>query len=144
MHTILLYIVVANLFSSSLPQESQTNLRRSLSLALKNGGSLIFSCQQASPNMSSLCHDGFPAEVFSKGGKEICTDEWAGKIITDGDAPEGVKIPHADFTVVVTSWFKVSDLDDFFFAEGMGFATVGKDKFQVIEIEHDEGTEMME
>ena len=87
----------------------------------------------------------FPQKCSPREEGRSARTSGAGKIITDGGTPpEGVKIPHADFTVVVTSWFKVSDLEDFFFAEGMGFATVGKDKFQVIEIEHEEGTEMME
>jgi hypothetical protein len=129
-------------------EESQSNLNKSLSWALSTGGQIIFACQQASPNMSDLCHAGFPKEVFGKAGKDVCNEVHAAAIITDEDAEKlatgGIKIANPKFTLLVTSWFEVNDVDDFCFAEGMGFSGVGKDKFQIITVDHGEGTPLIE
>jgi len=126
-------------------EESQANLRAVLSTALANGKQIVFACQQASPAMGDLCHDGFPVETFTAGA--IATDAWAEKIVTDDDAKQytaGMKMANAKFNMIVSSWFAVEDMEDFLFADGMGFAKIGKAPFQIIEIEHEEGTELIE
>ena len=84
--------------------------------------------------------------ALKKGGKEIITDQHAKKIITDADAKStgNVKIPNKEFAVAVTSYFEKEDLDDFLFAKGMAFGSIGKKAFQIISIKYEEGTPLLD
>ena len=46
--------------------------------------------------------------------------------------------------VVVTSYFEKEDLDDFLFAKGMAFGSIGKKAFQIISIKYEEGTPLLD
>mmetsp|Transcript_11507 Transcript_11507/g.16983 ORF Transcript_11507/g.16983 Transcript_11507/m.16983 type:complete len:377 (-) Transcript_11507:61-1191(-) len=130
---------------SSTQEEAQHTLRHALSFCMQKGLDLVISCQQASPSFSSnLCCDTFPLEVFKEGGACLKTNEWADKIVLDEHSPEGVKLSRENFTVTVTSWFSVENLDDFFFAEGMGFEKMPKEDFQLIVIKHPEGEDLLD
>jgi hypothetical protein len=127
-------------------EESRVALNKSLSSALKNGHLMVLACQESNPDMDALCYDGFPLDALKKGGKEIITDQHAKKIITDADAKStgNVKIPNKEFAVAVTSYFEKEDLDDFLFAKGMAFGSIGKKAFQIISIKYEEGTPLLD
>jgi hypothetical protein len=135
-------------------EESRVALNKSLSSALKNGHLMVLACQESNPDMDALCYDGFPLDALKKGGKEIITDQHAEKIITDADEHEyrmrsmtstgNVKIPNKEFAVAVTSYFEKEDLDDFLFAKGMAFGSIGKKAFQIISIKYEEGTPLLD
>ena len=112
------------------------------------GHDLVLSCQSASPSFSqSLCHELFPVEIFKDSGSSCRNNEFAEKLITDEEVknmPGMIKLVNESFKVMVTTHFAVEDLDDFFFGEGFGFEKMPKKWFQIISIEHEEGTELMD
>ena len=55
-----------------------------------------------------------------------------------------MKIPNKEFAVAVTSYFEKEDLDDFLFAKGMAFGSIGKKAFQIISIKYEEGTPLLD
>ena len=129
-------------------EDGQQELRKKLGYAMARGFDMFISCQQASPSFSSdLCCDVFPVNLFEKSGSGLINDASAELIIPDdvaAEATQGMKLCSDQFKVQVTSHFAVADLDDFFFAEGMGFGKMPKAWFQIIELEHDEGTPMLD
>lgn len=79
--------------------------------------------------------------------QSLINDASASTIITDAHAEElgqGFKMCQPDFKVQVTSHFGVDDLDDFLFGEGFGLEKVPRAWFQVINIKHGEGTELLD
>lgn len=128
--------------------EAREALRSKLSSAFHYGHDLVLSCQSASPSFSqSLCHELFPVEIFKDSGSSCRNNEFAEKLITDEEVknmPGMMKLANESFKVMVTTHFAVEDLDDFFFGEGFGFEKMPKKWFQIISIEHEEGTELLD
>jgi hypothetical protein len=129
-------------------EEGQETLRAKLSSSFHYGHDLVLSCQSASPSFSqNLCHELFPVEIFKDSGASCRSNEFAEKVITDEEVenmPAKMKMVNEKFKIMVTTHFKVEDLDDFFFGEGFGFEKMPKTWFQIISIEHDEGTDLLD
>ncbi|GMH56256.1 hypothetical protein TL16_g02092 [Triparma laevis f. inornata] len=137
------------LAKKEIPQEDALEgLRHKLSYSMARGQDLVISMQSACPSFSTtLNSETFPLEVFKESGKSLINDASASTIITDAHAKElgqGFKICQPDFKVQVTSHFGVDDLDDFLFGEGFGLEKVPRAWFQVINIKHGEGTELLD
>ncbi|GMH57760.1 hypothetical protein TrST_g2356 [Triparma strigata] len=137
------------LAKKEIPQEEALEgLRSKLSYSMARGMDLVISCQSASPSFSSTLNgDVFPLEVFKDSGKALINDDSASKIITDDHAKEltsGMKMCNPEFKVQVSSHFGVDDIDDFLFAKGFGFEKVPREWFQILNIKHDEGTELLD
>lgn len=133
------------------PTEMVEAMRKQLVGAMQHGNTLAIVLGKSVP-MNFLnkfdVPDKFPVDaVCKKAGIDILKDEkWAETLMTKEDTATsgGVALTREGFKVMFTSHFQESELDEYSFSEGSGLSRIGKDAFRIIEIQHTEGTELME